>query len=195
VTDSAAPAEDAAQEHWSRRALVGAGVVGVVLVATGGRPAGAGSASLSAEDRASAAFAIGIELSARDLYQAAIDAGAEGTAWGIFADSHSSYAERIAGLTGISANTPAPAVFAEREADFTSDRPANAAFNLENSLIATHLDLLAQVTDVDIADALASILAMESQHAAYLAERSGHGDNFDALFNNDAEPITPAVGQ
>jgi hypothetical protein len=195
VTDSAARAEDAAQEHWSRRALVGAGVVGAVLVATGSRPAAAGSAPLSAEDRAFAAFAIGIELSARNLYQAAIDAGAEGTAWAIFANSHASYAERIAGITGIPANTADPGLFAEREADFTGDRPANAAFSLENSLIATHVDLLAQVTDPDIADALASILAMESSHAAYLAERSGRGDNFDALFNNDATPITPAVGQ
>jgi hypothetical protein len=170
-------------------------VIGAVLVATGSRPAGASSAPLSADDRASAVFAIGIELSARDLYQAAIDAGAEGTAWAILADSHSSYAERIAGLTGISANTPAPALFAEREAAFTGDRPANAAFSLENSLIATHLALLAAVTDPAMADALASILAMESHHAAYLAERSGRGDDFDALFNNDAEPLTPAVGQ
>jgi hypothetical protein len=46
-----------------------------------------------------------------------------------------------------------------------------------------------------MADALASILAMESHHAAYLAERSGRGNDFDALFNNDAEPLTPAVGQ
>jgi hypothetical protein len=170
-------------------------VVGAVLVATGSRPAGASSAPLSADDRANAAFAIGIELSARDLYQAAIDAGAEGTAWGILANSHASYAERIAGLTGISANTPDAALFAEREADFTGDRPANAAFSLENTLISTYIELLTAITDPDIADSMASILAIESHHAAYLAERSGRGDNFDALFNNDAAPLTPAVGQ
>ena len=194
MTDSAAAAEDAAPERWSRRALVGAGMVGAVLVATGARTAQASTAPLSEEDRGNAAFIIGFELSARDLYQAAIDAGAEGTAWAILANSHASYAERIAGLTGISANTADAALYAEREADFVGDRPANAAFNLENTLIATHATLLGQITDVEIADVLASVVSMESHHAAYLAERSGRGDNFDALFNNDAAPLTPAVG-
>jgi hypothetical protein len=36
---------------------------------------------------------------------------------------------------------------------------------------------------------------MESHHAAYLAERSGRGDNLDALFTNSATPLAPAVGQ
>ena len=40
---------------------------------------------------------------------------------------------------------------------------------------------------------MASIVAMESHHAAYLAERSGRGDNFDALFGNTATPLVPAV--
>jgi hypothetical protein len=170
-------------------------MVGAVLVAAGARTAQASTAPLSEEDRANAAFIIGFELSARDLYQAAIDAGAQGTAWAILANSHASYGERIAGLTGISANTADAALYAEREADFVGDRPANAAFSLENTLIATYVDLLTKVTDPDMADAMASILSMESHHAAYLAERSGRGDNFDALFNNDAEPLTPAVGQ
>ncbi len=50
------------------------------------------------------------------------------------------------------------------------------------------------IVDDDIADAIASIAAMESHHAAYLAERTGRGDDFDALFGNDAaSPIVPAV--
>ena len=63
------------------------------------------SVPLSEDDLANAQFAIGVELAARDLYQAAIDAGASGTAWAILADQHGQYAQRVAGLTGISANT------------------------------------------------------------------------------------------
>ena len=60
-------------------------------------------------------------------------------------------------------------------------------------MIVTHADLLAQFVDDDIAGAIASIAAMESHHAAYLAERSGRGDDLEALFGNDAAPIEPAV--
>jgi hypothetical protein len=190
VTDSAA-AEQAA-ESWSRRALVGAGVVGAVLVAGQALPAAAAT-PLSDEDTFRARFVIGVELAARDLYQAAIDAGAEGTAWGILVTQHASYAQRVAGITGISADRRDEGVYGDREANFTGSSPANAAFALENELAATHANLLTLITDVRIADALASIASAEAHHAAYLAERSGRGDNFDALFINSASPIVPAV--
>jgi rubrerythrin len=145
------------------------------------------------DDVANISFAIGIELAARDLYQAAIDAGASGTAWPIFVGQHSSYGQRLAGLIGASANTVDTALFEERKAAFTGDRPANAAFDLENTLIATHASLLGLITDNRVADAMASIASMESHHAAYFAERSGRGENFDALFINNAAPLTPAA--
>jgi hypothetical protein len=151
------------------------------------------SVPLSEDDLANAQFAIGIELSARDLYQAAIDAGATGTAWAILASQHSQYAQRLAGQTGISANTPDQAVYDERVASFQGGRPANAAYELENTLIATHAALLGQITSANIAGILAAIVAMESHHAAYLAERSGRGDNFDALFTCTGTPLVRAV--
>ena len=84
------------------------------------------SVPLSEDDLANAQFAIGVELAARDLYQAAIDAGASGTAWAILADQHSQYAQRVAGLTGIPANTRDATVYDSRVANFQGDRPANA---------------------------------------------------------------------
>jgi hypothetical protein len=151
------------------------------------------SVPLSEDDLANAQFAIGIELAARDLYQAAIDAGATGTAWAILADQHSQYAQRVSGMTGIPANTADSTVYDARVAAFQSDRPANAAYDLENTLIATHATLLGQIVDVDIADVVASVVSMESHHAAYLAERSGRGDNFDALFTCTGTPLVRAV--
>jgi hypothetical protein len=151
------------------------------------------SVPLSEDDLANAQFAIGVELAARDLYQAAIDAGATGTAWAILVDQHSQYAQAVAGLTGISANTADSAVYDARVGDFQGDRPANAAYELENTLIATHATLLGQITDANVADVLASVVSMESHHAAYLAERSGRGGNFDALFTCTGTPLVRAV--
>jgi hypothetical protein len=153
------------------------------------------SVPLSEDDRANAQFAIGVELAARDLYQAAIEAGATGTAWAILASQHSQYAQRIAGLTGISANTADNALYQARVANFEGDRPANAAYDLENTLIATHAELVAQVSSANLANVLASIVTMESRQAAYLAERSGRGGNFDALFTATGTPLVRAVTQ
>lgn len=189
MTDAAGA--DAETERWSRRALLGAGAVAAVLAATESAPAAA--APSPDGDAALAGFAIGVELSARDLYRAAIDAGASGQAWSLLADQHASYAQRLAGLTGISANSRDAAAYDARSADFAGSSPANAAFALENALIATHLELVGSIGDERIADALAAIVSAESHHAAYLAERSGRGDNFDALFHNSGEPLTPAV--
>ena len=74
MTDSAV-ADHAASDRSSRRALLGAGVVGAALALTGTRSVSAtGTPGLSDADTALAAFAISLELTARDLYDAAIAA-------------------------------------------------------------------------------------------------------------------------
>ena len=55
------------------------------------------SVPLSEDDLANTAFAIGVELAARDLYRAAIASGASGTAWAILANQHGSYAVGLSG--------------------------------------------------------------------------------------------------
>lgn len=146
---------------------------------------------LSDSDQSLAAFAIGAELAARDLYQAVIDAGGDNTAWTLLRNQHAAYADNLAGIAGASANTRDDALFDANATEFGGDRPANAAFRLENMLAATHIELLASFTDARFVNAVAAIASMESRHAAYLAQQSGRGDNFDALFVNDATPLTP----
>jgi len=153
------------------------------------------SVPLSEDDLVNAQFAIGVELAARGLYRAAIDAGATGTAWSLLASQHAQYAQRIAGITGSAASTADPTVYDTRVANFQGDRPANAAYDLENTLVATNAALLGQIVSVNIANALASIVTMESRQAAYLAERSGRGGNFDALFTCTGTPLVRAVTQ
>jgi hypothetical protein len=191
VTDSAL-ADHAASERPSRRALLGAGIVGAALALAGPRPASAAS-GLSDSDVATASFAMSLELTARDLYDAAIAAGATDALWTIMREQHEAYAQRLAGITGVPASGRNDAVYDELAEAFGTDRPASAAFDLENVAAATHIELVAAVDSIDIAAALASFASIESRHATVLASLAGNGDDFDALFLNAATALTPGA--
>ena len=190
MTDSAV-ADHAASDRPHRRALLGAGAIGAALAMVGSRPASATPVSgLSDSDSELVGFAIALELTARDLYDAAIEAGATGSAWSVMREQHESYAQLLAGISGISANTRNDAVYDALVGGFTGATSA-AGFDLENAAAATHIDLIGRVIDPDVAGAMASIAAMESRHATVLAGLSGRGDDFDALFLNTATPLSP----
>lgn len=194
IDSAAADADDATVS--SRRSLLGTGVLGAgvlgAAIALGvGQQASATTAPLSAEDVALAEYAIGLELAVRDLYQAAIDSGVEGTAWPLLRQQHASYAERLAGMVAVPASARNEDVYQANLAAFTAGSPANAAFPIENVAAATHTELLGLLSDVKLAEVVAAIAAMESRHATYLAERSGRGGNLDALFSNPAAPLLP----
>lgn len=189
MTDSAL-ADHAASERPSRRALFGAGVIGAALALAGPRPASAAS-GLSDDDAALASFAIGLELTARDLYDSAIAAGATDSVWMIMREQHEAYAQQIAGISGIPANTRNDAVYDQLAADFDTSRPAPAAFDLENVAAATHTELVGTVADLGLAAAMASFVSMESRHATVLASLAGTGDDLDALFSNPATALSP----
>ena len=190
MTDSAV-ADHAASDRPTRRALLGAGVIGAALAVAGSRPAHAGTPGLSDSDAALVGFAISLELTARDLYDASIAAGADGQVWTIMREQHESYAQRLAGISGIPADTPAGDVYDALEGAFATSDPAAAAFELENVAAATHFEVLAGVVDTQAAAAVASIAAMESRHATVLAGLAGRGDDLDALFLNTATALSP----
>lgn len=195
VTDSAVA--EPADTVLSRRSMLGTGVLGAgvlgaaIALGVSGTAGAAAPGTVSADDRALISFAISLELTARDLYQAVIDGGSTVTGWQILRQQHASYAERLAGLVGESANSRNDEVYGALEAGFTGSSPVNAAFSLENTAAATHIELLSLLGDVKLAEQVAAIAAMESRHAAYLAERSGRGDDLDALFTNPATPLAP----
>lgn len=188
MTDSA-PADLTATERQSRRALLGAGAVGVALALAGARSASA-TTGLSDDDLALAGFAIKLELAARDLYDAAIAAGADGAVWTTMREQHEAYAQLLAGITGLSANERDGATFDTLEPEFANSDPSEAAIALENTAAATHVDLLGRVEDHGIATAMASFVSMESRHATVLAGLSGQ-DDLDTLFLNTATPLSP----
>ena len=189
MTDSA-HADHAAPERSSRRALLGAGAIGAVLALAGSRPAAA-STELSDDDLSITEFAIALELTARDLYDVAIAAGASDDVWHVMREQHEAYAVRLAGITGISANQRDDATFDAFESAFDASDPSAPALELENIAAATHTELLGQVADIGVSAAMASFAAMESRHATVLAALSGQGDDLDALFSNSATALSP----
>lgn len=189
MTDSAV-ADQTDSDRPTRRALFGAGVIGAALAMAGSRPASAAADGLSEGDAALVGFAISLELSARDLYDSAIDAGATGQVWDVMREQHESYAQRLAGIAGVPTDQRNDEVFDALESSFRTATSA-AAFDLENVAAATHIDLLGEVTDDGAAKAMAAIVAMESRHATVLADLAGMGDDLDALFLNTATALSP----
>ena len=137
----------------------------------------------------------GLELAARDLYQTAIDAGAndDGGVIETLRSNHEGYANVISGLIGGAASQQRDeALFAQFKDQFnTSDVAAlsAAAYDFESSAVATHLDALNQLESTDAAKTVASIMIVESRHCAVLADLGGQGDDLDALLVNDAQPF------
>ena len=189
MTDSAT-ADHAAPERSTRRALLGAGAIGAALALAGSRPAAAGTTGLSESDLALTGFAISLELAARDLYDAAIAAGAGVGIWQTMREQHEAYAQRLAGISGISASVRDDATFDLLVSEFETSDPSQAAYELENIAAATHTELIGSVEEVNLAAAMASFVSMESRHALVMAAQAGE-DDFDLLFSNTATPLSP----
>ena len=205
-------------ENPSRRRLLAAGVAGTALSVVGGRVGSAKTTPPTSEpptsppptspppttppqrpteaDTEILTALQGLELAARDLYQAALDAGASDEA-GVLAtlrSNHEGYANGISGLIGGAApQTPDEALFEEFVGDFeTSDLEAVAAagYDFESSVVATYLEALGEIEGIDGAALAASILIVASRQCAVLADLGGQGDDLDALLVNDATPLS-----
>src|SRR5690606_32499767 len=84
-----------------------------------------------------AAEAIGFELAAADLYDAAVSAGADDL-WATLREQHESFAERLSGLIGTAARGASADFAAGFQAGFDAADPAVAA-ELENTLAAQYV--------------------------------------------------------
>ena len=207
-------------ENPTRRRLLAAGFAGTTLGLLGSRavsatpddttpPADGGSQQPAAttttaaplrpseEDIPRLQFAHAAELAARDLYQAALDAGAEEEVLPVMRANHQAYADVIKGILGPAGDQVADeGVFREFRADFETDdvtAVATAGHELESALVATHIELIGELTGLDGAHMLASILTVEARQATVLADVAGHGDDLDVLFADDAQPLSAST--
>lgn len=194
--DSAAPAT-------SRRGLIGAlgaaGLAGAAALSIA-RPVSAAPVAPTDDEKVVLRQAMELELTAQALYQVAIESGITDVALElavVFAENHVTYADKIAGASGFSANARNDEVFDLLEASFaTSDTEAfaEAARNLENTAAATHTALLSEYVSVDARTLTASILVVEARMATVLTDLGGLASNLDDVFEPDAEPLDLTAG-
>ena len=189
-------------ENRSRRRALVAGLAGTALTATGGRRASATPPSEppsrpTDEDVALLAPAQQVELTARDLYQLAIDKGAAGSEDRVLMaarDNHQAAADALSALIGADApQTSDPDLFEQWAESFTSSdlaAVAAAGYELESTLVATHTELIGQLEGVDGAKTIGSVLIMQARMCTVLADLSGRGDDFEALFDNTASALS-----
>ncbi|MBU3717789.1 MAG: hypothetical protein FGM45_05735 [Actinobacteria bacterium] len=139
------------------------------------------------------AFAQQAELAARDLFAAAADNGVGGehtASVACIAAHHDAASQAISALIGRSApQARLDSLFvASRNAFLNDDSFATSAWELENTMVATHLSLLSALDGTEGSALVASIVSAEARHAAALAVIAGLSPVSDA----DAFLTTPA---
>jgi superoxide dismutase len=117
-------------------------------------------------------FALSAELSVHDLYVTAIDSGMlsadEKLMMEMFSEHHKSYAQSLNGLLGKAAtNTRNEALYSTYVGQLTSAQAMNRVLqSIENTMVATHTDILSSLQGMDGATLVASIITVEARHAA-----------------------------
>lgn len=150
----------------------------------------------NAADSELLAFAQGAELAVHDLYTAAIDSGRftgdELTMLEQFAAHHLAYAQSINGLIGKDAtNSRNQGVYSAYIGQMSSGTTAYRALQtLENTLVATHTDVLSSLENHDAATLVASIITVEARHAAVFGVLPTM--NVASALDNTASSIAPA---
>ncbi len=189
-----------AEAATSRRSLLGAlgvaGLTSAVAVAIA-QPASASPAVPNAtteSDRDLLGRLMQLELATSRLYRDAVESGLEGAALEVaqtFADNHVAYADKMAGISGISADTYNEVLYETRKDAFSTGDPvdfATAARELENSAVATYTDLFNDFESIDAQTLISSIVVVNGRMATVLASLATIS-NASELFEPDAEII------
>ena len=183
--------EQTAEPTTRRRLLALAGLAGAATAAAIARPTSAAPTAPSPTDAALLSAALGAELAAANLYQMAIDAGADDELFTVLQSNHEQYAERLGATIGRSPDTVDEGVVSEWASVFDSSdvaAVAEEAVEFEQSLVATHLEQLEELESSQAITLSASILVVEARQASLLAARAGGG--VDEMLATDRSPLT-----
>ncbi len=192
-----------AERATSRRSMIStvgaaglAAAVGALAIA---RPAAAAPFAPTAADQRRLRAMMYLELAARDLYLASLDAGLDGDAGAlaaVLASNHEAYGQAIAGVAGFSASSATTAVFDQFESAFaTSDHVAwaIAANELEQTFVATHTEAIGSFESVESVNLVASILVVEARASVVLADVAELPTDPIVLNATEANPLELAV--
>ncbi len=180
-----------AEPTTRRRMLALAGLAGAVTAAAIARPTSAAPTTPSTADAELLSAALGAELAAAELYQMAIDAGADDELLTVIQSNHQQYAERIGATIGQSPDTVDQGVVDEWQSAFESSDVAAVAVEastFEQSLVATHLELLGELESSQGVELSSSILVVEARQASLLAALAGGG--VEEMLATDRTPLT-----
>ena len=189
---------DPAASATSRRGLIGAlGAVGLAGAAalSIARPASAAPTTPTDSDKELLFQAMRLELTAAALYDVALEAGLTDVAAElatVFSANHRAYADKIAAVSGFSADERNEEVFEQLESEFDTSDPeafAEIANTLENTAAATHKALLPEYESVNARKVTASIIVVEARMATVLSDFGGLSSNLEELFEPEAEPL------
>jgi hypothetical protein len=191
VTNSQGDAPNHDQRTDVRRRLLAGGAAAAAIAVVGGRAASAAPSVLSDAELGLLKFAQRLELTARDLYDLAMESGLDDPLLEAMSEQHEAYAQGIAGLSGLSADSRNDDLFNELSDSFVGSGALQSAYDLESAAVATHIQLLDLISDADAAGLIASIISAESRHCVVLADVLGRGSELGATLGNDATPILP----
>ena len=109
-------------------------------------------------------------------------------------DAHQAYAASLSGFLGRQAPNKVNPLYDDVKSSFTGDRSSvlDAAYKLESTAVATHTDILDQLTGIDGAALIASILIVEGRHGTVIAYLNGSTDLDELLVDPEAAALTPA---
>ena len=210
-TATAADPADVASTNGLRRRLVGAGLIGLAgslvpgLAARAGASPDQATTTTAPPKRPSDAdlellrFAQTAELAAQALYAAALgtDLGpATAAVVTKVRDAHKAYGQALAAEIGRTApGTPDATIVDGLTAAFTGGQAGfvAAAAELENTLVATHTEVIGALEGIDGAKLIASIVIAESRHAVVFADLAG-ASGLDDYLLNEATALAPAEG-
>ena len=140
-------------------------------------------------------FALSAELSVHDLYLKAIDSGMlsadEKLMMQMFSDHHKAYAQSLNGLLGKAAsNTRNEALYSTYARQLTSAQAMSRVLqSVENTMVATHTDILSSLEGLDGATLVASIITVEARHAAVFGTLPN--SNLGSALNSAASSLAP----
>lgn len=191
-------AESGAGTAIDRRRLLGlagtAGIVGAAIAAYGTRTVAASPIPATEADIEILQVAMAAELTSSELYAAAAASlrDAEAELMSVISGNHLAYGQAIAGSAGVSANEFANEQLAALRPLFEQSNPqdvARAGRDLENTLVATHTQLLTSYESISALELTASILTVEARHAAVLTSLAGFASNLDDMLAPAATPL------
>jgi superoxide dismutase len=140
-------------------------------------------------------FALSAELSVHDLYITAINSGMlsadERSMMEMFSEHHKSYAQSLNGLLGKAAtNSRNEALYSTYAGQLTTAQAMNRVLqSVENTMVATHTDILSSLQGMDGATLVASIITVEARHAAVFGTLPTA--NLSSALNSAATSLAP----